>query len=89
MDAVLLVEPFEVGQRLAVERAAEPRLVEEAFAELERLNEEYGVHLLGEGGEFETFVVDGPHTDRRVDLTYETVWNGDRGYIEITDAALR
>jgi ABC transporter with metal-binding/Fe-S-binding domain ATP-binding protein len=64
-------------------------LDEEAFAELERLNEEYGVHILGEGGEFETFVVDGPHTDQRVDLTHETVWNGDRGYIEITDAALR
>jgi ABC transporter with metal-binding/Fe-S-binding domain ATP-binding protein len=64
-------------------------LDEEAFAELERLNEEYGVHVLGEGGEFETFVVDGPHTDQRVDLTYETVWNGDRGHLEITDAALR
>ena len=61
----------------------------EAFAELERRNAEYSVHILGEGGEFETFVVDGPHTDRRVDLTYETVWNGDRGHIEITDAALR
>ncbi|MDZ7746976.1 MAG: diphthine--ammonia ligase [Halobacteriales archaeon] len=60
----------------------------EAIAELESLNEEYGVHILGEGGEFETFVVDGPHMDRRIELAYDTVWKGDRGHIEITDARL-
>jgi ABC transporter with metal-binding/Fe-S-binding domain ATP-binding protein len=59
-----------------------------AFAELARLNEEYGVHLLGEGGEFETFVVDGPHMERRIELEYERVWEGDRGHVEITDAWL-
>ena len=36
----------------------------DALAELETLNEEYGVHILGEGGEFETIVVDGPHMAR-------------------------
>ncbi|WP_058365289.1 diphthine--ammonia ligase [Haloparvum sedimenti] len=60
----------------------------EALADLRGLNEEYGVHLLGEGGEFETFVVDGPHMDRRVDLEYETVWEGDRGHVRVTDARL-
>ncbi|KAB7514748.1 diphthine--ammonia ligase [Halosegnis rubeus] len=60
----------------------------DAIAELESLNEEYGVHILGEGGEFETFVVDGPHMDRRIDLEYETVWEADRGHIKITDAWL-
>ena len=60
----------------------------DAIAELETLNEEYGVHLLGEGGEFETFVVDGPHMDRRIELEYETAWEGDRGHVEITDAQL-
>ncbi|MFB6117133.1 diphthine--ammonia ligase [Halosegnis sp.] len=59
-----------------------------AFRELEQLGEAYGVHLLGEGGEFETFVVDGPHMDRRVELEYEPVWEGDRGHLEITDATL-
>jgi ABC transporter with metal-binding/Fe-S-binding domain ATP-binding protein len=59
-----------------------------AFAELARLNEEYGVHLLGEGGEFETFVVDGPHMERRIELEYERVWEGDRGHVEITGAWL-
>ncbi|WP_439025700.1 diphthine--ammonia ligase [Haloarchaeobius sp. DT45] len=60
----------------------------DAFAELEALNEEYGVHVLGEGGEFETFVTDGPHMDRPIELEYETVWEGTRGHIEITDARL-
>ncbi|NHN42446.1 diphthine--ammonia ligase [Halorubellus sp. JP-L1] len=59
-----------------------------AFDELEALNDEYGVHVLGEGGEFETFVVDGPHMERRIDLEYDTVWEGTRGHVEITDATL-
>ncbi|SER57493.1 diphthine--ammonia ligase [Natrinema salaciae] len=59
-----------------------------AIAELEGLNEEYGVHILGEGGEFETLVVDGPHMDRRIDLEYEPVWEGTRGRLRISDAQL-
>jgi diphthine-ammonia ligase len=60
----------------------------DALDELETLNDEYGVHILGEGGEFETFVVDGPHMDRRINLEYDTVWEGNRGHLEITDAQL-
>jgi ABC transporter with metal-binding/Fe-S-binding domain ATP-binding protein len=64
------------------------RLDREALAELESLNERYGVHLLGEGGEFETFVVDGPHMSRPIELAYERVWEGDRGHLRVTDARL-
>ena len=60
----------------------------DAIDELRELNDEYGVHLLGEGGEFETFVTNGPHMSRRVDLEYETEWNGDSGRIRITEARL-
>jgi ABC transporter with metal-binding/Fe-S-binding domain ATP-binding protein len=60
----------------------------EAISDLEDLHEEYGVHILGEGGEFETLVVDGPHMDRRIDLEYETEWDGTRGRLRITDARL-
>ncbi|AQL41912.1 ATP-binding protein [Halorientalis sp. IM1011] len=60
-----------------------------ALADLEALNEEYGVHVLGEGGEFETLVTDGPHMDRPIRLEYDTVWEGSRGYIEIEDAWLQ
>jgi ABC transporter with metal-binding/Fe-S-binding domain ATP-binding protein len=64
-------------------------LNQKAMADLETLNTEYGVHLLGEGGEFETFVVNGPHMDRGIDFDYKTVWQGDRGHIEVTTAYLR
>ena len=60
----------------------------EAFEDLTALNERYGVHVLGEGGEFETLVVDGPHMDRRIELEYESVWEGTRGYLDITAARL-
>jgi diphthine-ammonia ligase len=60
----------------------------DALADLEALNDEYGVHILGEGGEFETLVTDGPHMDRPIRLEYDTVWEGSRGHVEITDARL-
>ena len=63
-------------------------LDEAALAELEDLHDEYGVHLLGEGGEFETLVTDAPHMSRPLELEYETVWEGTRGHLEITDARL-
>jgi ABC transporter with metal-binding/Fe-S-binding domain ATP-binding protein len=64
------------------------RLDEAAFEELARLNERYGVHVLGEGGEFETFVTDGPHMSAPIELTYETAWEGTRGRLRVTDARL-
>jgi len=60
----------------------------DALAELLALNEEYGVHVLGEGGEFETLVTDGPHMDRPIELEYETIWEGTRGHLRVTDARL-
>ena len=60
----------------------------DAFDELEALSDEYGVHVLGEGGEFETLVADGPHMDRRLAFDYETEWDDVRGQLRITDAWL-
>jgi ABC transporter with metal-binding/Fe-S-binding domain ATP-binding protein len=60
----------------------------DALDELETLNEEHGVHILGEGGEFETLVTDGPHMDQRIELTYDTEWDGTRGQLQIEDAWL-
>jgi ABC transporter with metal-binding/Fe-S-binding domain ATP-binding protein len=60
----------------------------DALAELETLNDEYGVHVLGEGGEFETLVRDGPHMSRRIELDYGTEWDGTRGHLRIEDAWL-
>lgn len=60
----------------------------DALAELQELNDEYGVHVLGEGGEFETLVTDGPHMDRPIELEYSTEWDGTRGSIVVEDARL-
>ncbi len=59
-----------------------------ALTELERLHDEYGVHLLGEGGEFETLVTDGPHMDRSIEFDASTTWDGTRGSLNITNAWL-
>ena len=60
----------------------------EALAELAELHEEYGVHLLGEGGEFETLVTDGPHMQRPIRLEAEPRYDGARGALDITDVWL-
>jgi ABC transporter with metal-binding/Fe-S-binding domain ATP-binding protein len=64
------------------------RLDTDALADLRRLREEYGVHILGEGGEFETLVTDGPHMERAIELEYTTAFDGMRGRLEIEDARL-
>jgi len=61
----------------------------DALDELEALNDDYGVHILGEGGEFETLVTDGPHMDRRIELEYDTEWDGTRGTTVVEDAWLK
>ncbi|AZH25545.1 diphthine--ammonia ligase [Haloplanus aerogenes] len=64
------------------------RLDADALDDLLDLNERYGVHPLGEGGEFETLVTDGPHMARPIELEWERVWEGSRGHLRITDARL-
>jgi len=59
-----------------------------ALAELRELNATYGVHPLGEGGEFETIVTDGPHMGRPIELDYGTEWDGTRGRLVVRDARL-
>lgn len=59
-----------------------------ALDELEALHESVGLHVLGEGGEYETLVTDGPHMRRPLEIEYETVWDGTRGHLEITSATL-
>ncbi|WP_336361119.1 diphthine--ammonia ligase [Haladaptatus sp. ZSTT2] len=93
----LAAEMFEAGFEIKIIQVAAYGLDEswlgrtldaDSLAELRDLNDEYGVHILGEGGEFETFVVDGPHMHRRIALDYETEWEGTRGRIHVTDARL-
>lgn len=64
------------------------RLDSDALADLLALREQYGVHVLGEGGEFETIVTDGPHMDRPIELDGKPTYDGSRGRLRIDDAWL-
>jgi diphthine-ammonia ligase len=61
----------------------------EAIRDLAKLHTEYGVNPGLEGGEGETFVLDCPLFDRRIEVvSSKKHWKGDSGYLEILDARL-
>jgi len=48
----------------------------ETIKDLEKLNKKYSVNLCGEGGEFETFVLDCPLFKKRIEvIEYEKIWD--------------
>ena len=65
------------------------RLDESAIRDLEMLNQKHGVHMGGEGGEFETLVLDGPIFKKRIRIVQaEKVWKVDEGELVIKKAEL-
>ncbi len=62
------------------------RLDDDAVEELLKLHSERGVHPLGEGGEYESLAVAGPHVDFRIQVEYDVDWDGVRGEIQVKDA---
>lgn len=61
------------------------RLDAEAREELAGLADSYGVHPVGEGGEYETVVLDAPSFDRRIVVEEaEVSWTRDRGRWRVT-----
>jgi diphthine-ammonia ligase len=60
------------------------------WSRLERLSKVHGIHLTGEGGEYETFVQDAPHFSKIVEIEKSrNEWHGDRGRMIIERASLR
>ncbi|WXG40735.1 MAG: diphthine--ammonia ligase [Candidatus Freyarchaeum deiterrae] len=65
------------------------RLDESALKELIELNKNYGVHLSGEGGEYETLVLDAPFFNRAIKIIKsETIWEKDNGNLDVKRAKL-
>ncbi|MCI0481928.1 MAG: ATP-binding protein, partial [Candidatus Dadabacteria bacterium] len=66
------------------------RIIDDAaIRELELLAAEKGVNVCGEGGEYETLVIDGPNFSKPLRiLEKETAWDGARGVLRITKATL-
>jgi diphthine-ammonia ligase len=62
-------------------------LDKEAISDLAKLHAKYGVNPGLEGGEGETFVLDCPLFDQRIEVVSSRKhWKGDAGYLEILDA---
>lgn len=62
---------------------------EQAISELVKLGSRYGFHVGFEGGEGETFVLDCPLFNKRIEiLRSEKHWEGDAGRLEIAEARL-
>ncbi len=60
----------------------------EVLNKLIYLNKKYGINISGEGGEYETFVTDGPNFKERIKiLDFDLQWN-DFGYFIIKNAIL-
>ena len=56
---------------------------EETLDELSKLADKYRFNIDGEGGEFETSVVNAPHFSSRIIVEGEKIWKNGRGFLEI------
>jgi len=66
------------------------RLDEETLRDLIELNRRYKVNVSGEGGEYESLVLDAPFFHKRIEvLDAERIWRGDSGYLLIRKAELK
>ena len=61
---------------------------EVAFKELQQLSMKHRFNVDGEGGEFETIVLAGPHMDGEILYNSTKHWNGNRGHLSIDSMTL-
>lgn len=89
MIKVLEVRFVQVSAEGLDDRWLGRRLDREAIQDLKALHKKYRIHLAGEGGEYETLVLDAPYFKKRIKLK-ETLpkWKGDWGILEILEAEL-
>ena len=65
------------------------KINEETVQELLKLREKYGISLIGEGGEYESLVLDAPYFKRKIQiLETEKVWRENQGYLLVKKARL-
>ncbi len=58
--------------------------------DLKALNRKYRVHIAGEGGEYESLVLDAPFYKKRIDLLEtRNIWMKDHGIMKVVAAELR
>ncbi|MDI6643104.1 MAG: TIGR00289 family protein [Candidatus Hodarchaeaceae archaeon] len=96
--AELLREMLVTGFKIIVTSAAAQglnqswlgrELDEKALGDLIELNKKYGVNPAGEGGEFETLVLDAPFFKNKIEvMEAEPIWRGTSGYYLIKRAKI-
>ncbi|HEY9206229.1 MAG TPA: diphthine--ammonia ligase [Candidatus Methanoperedens sp.] len=65
------------------------RFDEKTIEDLKALNRKYGIHIMGEGGEYETLVLDAPYYKKRIRLLEtRNFWMGDHGIMKVIRAGL-
>ena len=65
-------------------------LTEQDWSKLGHLSQIHGMHLTGEGGEYESFVLDAPHFKKTIEIEESRrEWRGDSGRMIIEKASLR
>ncbi len=65
------------------------RFDEKMIEDLKALNKKYRVHIAGEGGEYETLVLDAPYYMKRINLIEtKNIWMGDHGVMKVIKAEL-
>jgi len=65
------------------------RFDEKMIDDLKLLNHKYRVHLAGEGGEYESLVLDAPFYKKRINLIKTgIIWKGDHGIMKVISAEL-
>jgi len=65
------------------------KIDENTVKALKELNREYDVSLVGEGGEYETLVLDAPFFKKRIKIVKaEKVWKNQSGHFLVTEAKL-
>ena len=88
IDAGFTIEVVAVAARGLDESWLGRTIDAAAVSELVTLRDDYGVHPIGEGGEFETLVTDGPHMARPLQFDATPDWDGTRGHLQFEDAWL-
>ncbi|MFC1786943.1 diphthine--ammonia ligase [Halobacteriota archaeon] len=66
------------------------KMDEKTIEDLKILNQRYGIHMAGEGGEYETLVLDAPFFSKKIELvTTKKKWYDDHGTLEILKTRLK
>jgi ABC transporter with metal-binding/Fe-S-binding domain ATP-binding protein len=65
------------------------KIDEKCIEDLIQLNKKFGINVSGDGGEYESLVLDCPLFTRKLVITQaEKIWKNDNGILEIKDAKL-